>query len=269
VVPIRRASPRRRWIRPRFYVATERDNTNNGVSRLSVLRFDTSAAGTDLTATHDWNLTADIPAAGANLGLEAITWVPDSYLLANGFIDESTLAAYDPSRYPGHGTGIFFVGVEATGAIYGYALDHTTGGFQRVATLSSGQISVMDLAFDRDVGQMWAYCDNMCGNRSTILRVGTGRFQIKGFLESRADAGRQQQRRDHLRARAECTGGRKGVLLGRRRQLGRPRAPPRHHHVRTALLKIRQHALRVPRVGEARSLTMVSGSRGRRAGSDR
>ena len=61
---------------------------------------------------------------GANLGLEAITWVPDTYLVASGFIDESTGAAYDPSRYPGHGTGLFFVGVEANGIIYAYALDH-------------------------------------------------------------------------------------------------------------------------------------------------
>jgi len=195
-----------------IYVATERDNSNNGISRLSVLRFDTAAAGSELTATHDWNLTADIPAAGANLGLEAITWVPDSYLLANGFVDESTLAAYDPSRYPGHGTGIFFVGVEATGAIYGYALDHTMGGFQRVATLSSGQAGVMDLAFDRDVGQMWAYCDNTCGNRSTILRVGMGRFQIRGFLDRAPTLTDANNEGITFAPEAECAGGRKAFF---------------------------------------------------------
>ena len=168
-----------------IYVATERDNNVSGASRLSVLRFDTASPGAALTATHDWNITADLPAVGANLGLEAITWIPDSYLVASGFIDESVGAAYAPSRYPGHGTGLFFVGVEANGNIYGYALDHMTGGFQRVATLSSGQPGVMDLAFDRDVGQLWAYCDNTCGNRSSILRVGAGRFQLRGFSPAR------------------------------------------------------------------------------------
>ena len=73
---------------PGIYAATERDNSVSGVSRLSVLRFDTTAAGTTLLATHEWNLTADLPPVGANLGLEAITWVPDSQLVLAGFRDE-------------------------------------------------------------------------------------------------------------------------------------------------------------------------------------
>ena len=195
-----------------IYVATERDNTNNGVSRLAILRFDAAASGTELTATHDWNLTADIPAVGANLGLEAITWIPDAYLVGSGFIDDTTLAAYDPSRYPDHGTGLFFVGVEATGSIYGYALDHTTGGFQRVATLSSGQAGVMDLAFDRDVGQLWAYCDNTCGNRSTILRVGMGRFQIRGFVDRPATLTDANNEGITFAPESECAGGTKSFF---------------------------------------------------------
>ena len=71
------------------------------MSRLVILRFDTDAAGIELTATHDWDITADLPAVGANLGIEAITWMPDSYLVANGFIDESTGAAYNPGAVPG------------------------------------------------------------------------------------------------------------------------------------------------------------------------
>ena len=57
---------------PFVYVATERNNLANTVSRLSVLRFDTSAAGTSLVATNEWNLTGDLPVVGANLGLEGI-----------------------------------------------------------------------------------------------------------------------------------------------------------------------------------------------------
>jgi hypothetical protein len=168
---------------PAMYVATERDNDNSGVSRMSILRYDTSAPGTELTATHEWNVTADLPAAGSNLGLEAITWIPDTYLVASGFIDETTLSAYDPSRYPAHGGGLFFVGVEATGSIYGYALDHVGGGFTRVASLSSGQPSIMDLAFDREVGQLWAYCDNTCANKATLLGVTGGHLQVRRFFD--------------------------------------------------------------------------------------
>jgi hypothetical protein len=163
-----------------IYVSTERDNDNGGVSRLSVLRYDTDATGTDLTATNEWNLTSDLPVAGANLGLEAITWVPDTALVAGGFVDESTSALYDPTRYPNHGTGLFFVGLEANGSIYGYALDHLDGSFQRVATTASGQISIMDLSFDRDVGDLWAYCDNTCGNIASVFGIGSdGRLQLR------------------------------------------------------------------------------------------
>ena len=113
---------------PAMYVATERDNAVGATSRLSVLRYDTSASGSTLTATHEWNLTADLPVVGPNLGFEAITWVPDTALVASGFFDPHAGHAYNPADYPNHGTGLFFVGLEANGTIYVYALDHVTGG---------------------------------------------------------------------------------------------------------------------------------------------
>ena len=65
-----------------IYVSAERDNNAGSVSRMSVLRYDYyGTTGTTLTATHEWNLTPDLPAAGANAGLEALTWIPD-YVLA-------------------------------------------------------------------------------------------------------------------------------------------------------------------------------------------
>src|SRR5690606_23905402 len=68
------------------YVATERNNAASGTSRPSILRFDVSGSGTELVATHEWNLAsdlaADVPTIGANSGLEGITWVPDAVLTA-------------------------------------------------------------------------------------------------------------------------------------------------------------------------------------------
>jgi len=153
------------------YVATERDNNVGATSRLSVLRFDTAAAGTALTATHEWNLTADLPAVGPNLGLEAITWIPDSALVARGFYDARLAAPYDPGRYPNHGTGLFAVGLEGNGMIYVYALDHVGGGFQRVASFASGHPAVMGLAFDRDSGNLWTACDDTCNGELAILAI--------------------------------------------------------------------------------------------------
>jgi hypothetical protein len=154
-----------------IYVATERDNDVGAVSRPSILRFDTSQPGGELVATHEWNLVSDLPVVGANLGLEAITWIPDSFLVAHGFFDAAAGHAYDPAQYPGHGSGLFFVGLEANGVNYAYALDHVGGGFTRIATIASGDPSSKALAFDRDTGYLWAHCGTACGNQTSVLAL--------------------------------------------------------------------------------------------------
>jgi len=169
-----------------LYVATERDNDAGGVSRLSVLRFDADQHGSELTATHEWNLNADLPAVGPNLGLEGITWIPDSFLVARSFFDETAGHPYVPAQYPNHGTGLFFVGVEASGVIYAYALDHVGGGFSRVATIASGNAIAKGIYFDRDVGYLWAQCGAACDNQLGVLAIDTtvasptfGRFKLR------------------------------------------------------------------------------------------
>jgi len=160
-----------------IYVATERNNTANSVSRNTVLRFDPASSAATMTAVNEWNLTSDLPVTGPNLGLEAITWVPDSFLASKNFFDEAKNRAYNPADYANHGSGIFFVGLEATGAIYAYALDHNANTFTRIATISTGLVSVMDLYFDGDLGDFWAVCDDTCQGRSAVLRIdGTGKF---------------------------------------------------------------------------------------------
>ena len=161
-----------------MFVSTERNNLNGTVSKLSILRFDPNAAGAALTATNDWDLTTDLPATGSNLGLEAITWIPDSYLTANNLFDEHTLAAYNPASYANHGTGLFFVGVEGSGKLYGYALDLTSNTFTRVVSIANPFVSIMELQFDRDLNELWAVCDNTCNGQHAILRLDplTGKF---------------------------------------------------------------------------------------------
>jgi hypothetical protein len=153
------------------YVATERDNNAAIVSRMSILRFDTDQPGAELIATHEWNLNADLPVVGPNLGLEAITWIPDAFLVANSFFDEAAGHTYDPAEYPNHGMGLFFVGLEANGMIYAYALDHAGGGFTRIATATSGSATVKGLYFDRDVGYLWRQCGAPCMNQHGVLAI--------------------------------------------------------------------------------------------------
>ena len=204
---------------PFVYVSTERNNDNSGVSKLSILRFDTSLANGELIATHDWDLTSDLPAVGANLGLEGITWIADTALTGKSFFDESKGHAYNPAEYPDHGTGLFFVGIEASGMIYAYALDHVTGGFTRIASIASGQISVMDLSFDRDVGVLWSYCDDTCNNRAAILGIDTntssptfGHFKVLGIFDRPAAMPNINNEGIAFAPEAECSGSRKAFF---------------------------------------------------------
>jgi len=157
-----------------LYIVAERNNSNNGVSRNSILRYDPAGATTTLTATNEWNLTADLPANGANLGLEGITWIPDAFLVSKGFFDEATNASYNPASYANHGTGLFFVGVEASGIIYAYALNHTANTFTKIATFSTGfPAGVMALQFDRELNYLWAVCDDGCGGLLATFEINT------------------------------------------------------------------------------------------------
>jgi hypothetical protein len=173
-----------------IYVSTERNNDASTISKLAVLRFDASAVGTSLTATHEWNLTSLLPLVGANLGLEAITWVPDSYLVGKGFFDEAAGHVYAPSEYANHGTGLFFIGIEGNGKVYAFALNHLTGAASLVATITTGQTGVMSLEFDREVGYLWFGCDDTCANKTGVFDIDTsagsatlGRFTLRRLFD--------------------------------------------------------------------------------------
>ena len=202
-----------------LYVSSERDNENNGVSRLVVLMYDATTTASTISALRDWDLTSNLPVTGANLGLEAIAWIPDSYLVSKGFIDESKNLPYDPASYANHEGGIFFVGVEGSGIIYGYALDHVGGGYTRVATIASGNSGIMDLNFDREVGYLWAICDDSCQGRSNVLdidtRVGSptkGKFYIRRGFERPSTMPNINNEGFAITPEASCVGGFKPVF---------------------------------------------------------
>lgn len=196
-----------------LYLATERDNDNSGVSRLSVLRVDETAAGSPLVASHEWNLNAMLPAVGANLGLEAITWIPDSTLLANGFFDSNLGHLYDPADYPDHGTGLFVVGVEGTGNLHVLALDHATGTAALLATVPSGFAGVMSLEFDRETHLLWAGCDNTCGNQLTVLEIASGgALEVTGRFSPPAELPNTNNEGLAFQSEAECTSGLKQLF---------------------------------------------------------
>lgn len=203
---------------PDLFVATERNNDAGSTSRMSVLRFDSSQPGTSLSATQEWNLTASLPAAGSNAGLEAITFVSDSQLVAKSFYDEHRAAPYDPSQYPEHWGGLFLVGVEATGIIHAFVLD-TLGGAQRVASIETGQPAVMALEFDRDTGHLWASCDDTCGNVATVLDIDAtpasatfGRYRAQRYFARPTGLGNFAHEGIAIAPESTCAAGQKSVF---------------------------------------------------------
>lgn len=218
--PDSEALTRTEWDKNELYVATEKNNDVMSTARLSILRYELTGTATTLKATHEWNLTSDLPkASDANKGLEALAWIPDSYLVARGFYDEASKATYDPSTYADHGTGIFLVGVEDTGMIYGFVLNHSTGAFKRVATFSSGQEGVMDLAFDRETETLWSLCDSACKNRMTLFDIDTvegsatkGRFILRATVPPPTTQTSTNNEGITMAPESECANGRKSFF---------------------------------------------------------
>ena len=170
------------------YVSTERNNDQSSVSRPSVLRYDVTGDATSLVATDEWNLAADFPGLGANAGLEGITWVPDTFLTAQGFVDQRTGSAYAPASYPGHGDGLFVVGVEGTAGVYAYAL-LDDGSFVRVAATETPFDLVADVQFDADLDALWVACDEACSGRTALFEIDdAGAFTATPVYEAPAAA---------------------------------------------------------------------------------
>jgi len=193
-----------------LYVSSERNLNEAEVSRLSVLRYDIVAGGegTTLTATHEWNLTALLPVVQPNAGLEAITWVADTWLTTHGFVDESQSKPYAPSDYGEHGDGMFVVGVEQTGKMYGLALNHTTGVATLLAEIPTPLEGVMGLETDRDSGELWAYCDDTCGNQAAVLALApSGKFELKRRFHAPAGLPGSNNEGIALAPDRECSGG--------------------------------------------------------------
>jgi hypothetical protein len=204
-----------------IYVSTERNDdggANSNISRPAVLRYDVSTADTTLTATRDWNLSGDLPGLDANAGLEAVAWVPDSLLVAKGFKDEHTNAPYDPATsYPGHGAGLFFVGVEQDGRILAYALDQATNTFTKVATIASGFPAVMDLEYEPESTHLWAACDDSCDGRTETLDIAqaggsAGSFVATNAYDRPAATPNLNNEGFAIAPQAECVGGHKPVF---------------------------------------------------------
>jgi len=193
-------------------VATERDGDDEGTSLLKVLRYNAGSTAKSVNATAEWDLTSDLPEVEDNSGLEAITWVPDSFLTAKGFRDQNTDAAYSPGSYAGHGTGLYFVGLEDDGMVYAYALDQSGDEFTRVAEFSGGFATIMDLEFEPETGRLWSTCDNHCSGRSATLSIVNGDFTVSATYDRPGQLPNYNLEGFAIAPQSACASGRKQVV---------------------------------------------------------
>ena len=191
------------------FVGSERDGSSS-TSRLSVLRYDVGGSATSLTATREWNLTADLPAVSANGGIEALTFVPDAALTAAGF-RTSAGATYDPASYPAHFGGVFLVGIETGGAVHGYVLNEA-GGFTRVASFGSGLAGVMDLEWEPALATLWAVCDDTCAGRAATFKIVGGGFTASAAYDRPSGMPAYNNEGFAIAPQGECVGDRKPVV---------------------------------------------------------
>lgn len=163
-----------------IYLASERDNSAKGVNFNVVLQIDPQAAGPDVVASTEWDLTALLPQVSANLGIEAVEWVADEDL-AGALIDANTGLGYNPADYPLHGDGLFFVAVEDGGQVFAFALN-SDGSATRVAEVKPGLGGVMALDWDTVLGGLWAVCDDGCnGDAAFITLNGTATPEVTHY----------------------------------------------------------------------------------------
>jgi len=149
-----------------LYIVSERDQFSSSTSRLSVLQYLDSGSASTLAASKEWDLTSQFPKVDPNKGLEGITWISDSFLTAQGFYDSLAGTAYNPAKYANHGNGLFFIGLEADGHVYAYALDFSnTKTFHQIASFSSGESTIMSVQFDTITG---ITVTNTLYNQSTL-----------------------------------------------------------------------------------------------------
>ncbi len=135
------------------YIASERDNSNKKVNQNKILRVNINSPGESVVADTEWDITGALPKVGANMGIEAIEWVP--YAVSGG---------------------IFFVGLEENGHIYAFVLNKD-GTFVKINEFNSYLGGVMGLDYSLKDHTLRASADNGYGNvMSEIIFTGPASY---------------------------------------------------------------------------------------------
>jgi hypothetical protein len=112
---------------------------------------DLSVYGTAVTR-NDWDTAPHLPAAGGS-GAEGITFVPDAFLVAQGFVDGGG-APYSSTSGMG---GLMLVGHQNGGRVYAFDLDRSNSAFVFVGEFLTAADETAALEFDRSTGLLYIW----------------------------------------------------------------------------------------------------------------
>lgn len=117
----------------------------------AIQEWDLSAPTAILRRT--WNVTAHVPTYANGLGLEGLTFVPDSALAAGSFVGSNGLQR--KSRF---GLGaLAFAAHQNGGHIYVFDLNRSNGAFEFVGKYATSDPEIAELSFDPSLGVLYAW----------------------------------------------------------------------------------------------------------------
>ncbi|MET0928847.1 MAG: hypothetical protein ABWX74_04985, partial [Aeromicrobium sp.] len=114
--------------------------------------------------------------------------------------------------YPLHGTGLYVVAVEDTGALHAFALDSTGGTSHRIATIASGFPHLADVTFDPERQRLWVVTDDTHDGKTSLLRIQDGAFVVSEAYDRPATMPNLNNEGFAISSRSACVDGYKEVV---------------------------------------------------------
>lgn len=176
-----------------------------------IKEYDVSTYGVAILR-NDWDVSPYLPLSGGS-GAEGLTFVPDPYLAAAGFVDRGGQPA---TSHHGMG-GFMFVGHQNGGGVFVFDLDRGTGVFDFVGEYRTSYTETAALSFDRSTGFLYAWHD---ADFDTLEKCRLSSTAVSGQTYRQLDTVRVYDGPDHRNNEGvsvlpieECTDGRRSFFM--------------------------------------------------------
>jgi hypothetical protein len=138
-----------------------------------IRRYTHTANFSSVTEFKHWNLLASPSPMQdtGNIGPEGIVFIPDSFLIANGFISQQTGQLYSSVKGLG---GLFFVAHQDEGYVWVFDVNpNSNNDFAYVGKYQTNHTESCDLAFDRSTGLLYILHNIIGNNRLEVTNLST------------------------------------------------------------------------------------------------